>query len=248
MNAPTAALFAVTLLTPGDTWRESVALPETYAHSANFGMVFPKHPLCIVDLQRPAVITTQCEVPHVDSGMGALHGLRAQVAGRGAAGRGRQDAMPSVPENDRDDARMTATLLSIPVSPPTGADGPESEPQAHLCEVAGGCYVWDLEMESPAIPITRAEGEFALGVWLMCEVRGAVLTPYRRLADVRNTHGSGAAGQAQVMELHRPRMASMGLDFEQEYHRVLYAFWMHQTSGPGPWSCKGSAAIGGDAE
>ena len=216
MNAPTAALVAVTLLSPGDTWRESVALPETYAHSAIGGMVFPKYPLCVADLQRPAVITTQCEVPHVDSGMGALHGLRAQVAGRGAAGR--------------------------------GADGPESEPQAHLCEVAGGCYVWDLEMESPAIPITRAEGAFALGVWLGCEVKTEVLTPYARLADVRNTHGSGAAGQAQVMELHRPRMASMGLDFEQEYHRVLYAFWMHQTSGPGPWSCKGSAAIGGDAE
>ena len=108
----------------------------------------------------------------------------------------------------------------------------------HPCEVAGGCYVWDLAKESPAVAVDRSEGTFALGVWLGCEVKTEVLTPYRRLADVRNTAGSGAAGQAQVMPLHAPRMAAMGLDFEQEYHRVLYGFWMFGISGAGPWSCR----------
>jgi len=126
-------------------------------------------------------------------------------------------------------------------------DGADSDGNTllHPCEVAGGCYVWDLDTTSPAIEVTKAEGEFALAVWLGCEVRGAVLTKYRRLADVPNSAGSGAMGQAQVMPLHAPRMASMGLDYSMEYHRVLYAFWMFNTSGPGPWSCKHTLVVVG---
>lgn len=107
----------------------------------------------------------------------------------------------------------------------------------HPCEVAGACYVWDLDATSPAIPITKDEGEFAVRVWLGCEVKGPVLTPYVRLADVPNSTGSGAMGQAQVMPLHAPRMATLGLDYTMEYHRVLYAFSMYRTSGDRPWSC-----------
>ena len=107
----------------------------------------------------------------------------------------------------------------------------------HPCEVAGACYVWDLDATSPAIPITKDEGEFAVRVWLGCEVKGPVLTPYVRLADVPNSTGSGAMGQAQVMPLHAPRMATLGLDYAMEYHRVLYAFSMYRASGDRPWSC-----------
>ena len=126
---------------------------------------------------------------------------------------------------------MTATLALVLA---LLALDPEPEPEAEHPEAL---YVWDLDLMSPAIAITAAEGAFARDVWLACEVKGAVLTLYVRLADVVNNQGSGAAGQAQVMPLHRAKMLTLGLDFDLEYHRVQYGFWMFQTSGPGAWSC-----------
>ena len=146
---------------------------------------------------------------------------------------GDTDVVPPAPSQEPHQLGAANAPQAIPLAHDDSGHGEA----LHPCEVAGACYVWDLQLKQPAIPITPDEGEFALRVWLGCEVRTEVQTPYVRLADVVNRQGSGAAGQAQLMPLHRARMLTLGLDYDLEYHRVIFSFAMYQEQGERPWAC-----------
>ena len=112
-----------------------------------------------------------------------------------------------------------------------GAPYPDHSELRPTCRV-----VWSLTEPAVVLPADMCDGKKSVVYsWFNCEVNGW-WTKWDSPADAVNPV-SGAKGIAQIMELHRPRMASLGLDYDRERDRLLYAGILFNESGSRPWEC-----------
>ena len=95
-------------------------------------------------------------------------------------------------------------------------------------------YIYHLDR--PAVDLPEAMAQDAAHVFLGCEVHTAAMTPYGKPWNARNP--SGAWGTAQLMPIHAPGMARLGLDYNDDGDRIKYAVMLWSTQGWNPWSCK----------
>ncbi len=95
-------------------------------------------------------------------------------------------------------------------------------------------WVYDLNRATVDVPAEMARD--AVAIWYGCEVRTEIMTPYGEPQHALNRQ-SGAMGTVQLMGLHRPGMERLGLSYDQDRDRIIYAGLMWARSGFAPWDC-----------
>ena len=97
--------------------------------------------------------------------------------------------------------------------------------------------MWIYRLDAPVVEVPAAMAKDAVAVWYGCEVRTEVQAPYGEPWRARNPQ-SGASGTPQLMSLHRPGMARVGLNYDDDGDRIKWAVMLWSRQGWNPWSCK----------
>lgn len=83
--------------------------------------------------------------------------------------------------------------------------------------------LWVHDLTRPAIMVPAEFALDAVRVFYGCEVRTSLQAPYGDPGAAQNP-ASGAMGTPQLMRLHTARMASLGLDYNDDRDRLRYSF------------------------
>ena len=99
------------------------------------------------------------------------------------------------------------------------------------------CVPWIFDLNQPALPVPQAFAEGAVRIFLGCEVRGVIQTPYG--LPWAAVGAAGERGAAQLHPIHDPAIVKFGLDPLDEGDRLRFAAikWQRDGENFDAWSC-----------